>query len=266
MIIKDQALEKFETIMAKDLIMFHMGEQGRCYANDFVVTDFFYNKYKTLVLNNKQFIKDKHLLDVGSSMGQWSLLSHLNGAKSVTCLEPRQQYVEGLNKFSAKHKIDLQAIQGIHSDIFKWGRKFDVVMLSCVLTSVPDIFSFFHRLRDITKHVIIKSESLKDIPADTCKMTKTYNTTHRASVDLRSDGYLKEWSGKQLSISDWGEERVNGEGATFCWWYGIDYLLELFEYFNYKVVKVEKQPDDRDEETKNLDSNRHYHDIVLEVL
>ena len=264
MIIKDQALEKFEATMAKELILSQLGDEGSCYANDFIVTDFFYNKYKTLVLDNIEFIQDKNLLDVGSDMGHWGLLSYLNGAKSVTCLEPRQRYVEGLNKFSSKHKIACHAIQGIHSDIFNWGRKFDVVMLSAVINSMPDVFSFFHRLRDITKHVIIKHVSLKDVPGNMCKMSKVHNFTHRATVDLRASGYMKERSGRQFSINEWTGESGNGDGVSFYWFCGIDYLLELFEYFNYKVIRIEKQQDVG--KTNNINSNNQFHDIVLEVI
>jgi 16S rRNA G527 N7-methylase RsmG len=263
---QDHALEKFETLYAKDLILSHVGDDGRCYADDFKITNFFHEKYKTLVLDNKEFIKDRHLLDVGSNMGHWGLLAYLNGASSVTCLEPRGQYVDGLNKFSRKHNLKIQAIQGIHSDIFDWGKKFDVVMLSSIITSMPDVFAFFHRLRNITRYVIIKHCSLKNVPSDMCKMEKTHNITHRASVDLRTDDYLDKKSGTQFSVNDWSSMDENGAGVTFFWYYGTEYLMELFKYFNYKVIRFDRRPEVVSPDTRNLNDNQQFHDIVLEVV
>jgi hypothetical protein len=262
----DKVLKKFKDTYAKDLILSQMGEDAVYYADDFVVTDFFYEKYKRLVSDNKKLLAGKTLLDVGANMGHWGLLSLMDGATSVTCLEPRRQYVDGLNTFSKKHGLDISAVQGIHSDIFGWNKNFDVVMLSSIVTSIPDIFDFLKKLKGITKHVIIRHVSLRDVPTDMCKMEKTYNFTHRSSVDLRSDGYLNNKTGNQYDIKNSTIDPGQVDDGTSYWWfYGIDYLVELFNYFGYKILRLEEQKSNSPEGTLYLSDNQLFHDIVLEA-
>lgn len=261
----DVILKKFKDNYAKDLILCQMGQDAVCYAEDFVITDFFYNKYKRVVLDNKKILEGKTVLDVGANMGHWGLLSLLNGAKSVTCVEPRGQYVNGLNKFSKMHGLDITSVQGIHSDIFELGEKFDVVMLGVITECIPDVYGFLQQLKAITKHVIILHTSLRDLPPGLCKMEKSYNLTHRTAVDPRSKGYLNNETGNQFDTKDWSSDDTSKEGVCFRWYYGIDHMTEIFKHFNYKVLRLEEHTQDALAGTVDLPGKFMQHIIVLEA-
>lgn len=124
----DYNLIKFEKYYAKQLIVSQLGSEGECYAEDFKITDFLKNKYYDLIIKNKKILKNADILDIGSNLGHWSVLFYLNGANSVTCIEPRKNYVDGLNNFAIQEKLNIKAIQGIHSDCIKLGKN---LMLLC---------------------------------------------------------------------------------------------------------------------------------------
>lgn len=248
----NDSLEKFEKEYAKDLILHNLGDNAIHYANDFTVGERFYTKYKSLIQDNKKFIQGQNVVDVGSHMGHWSLLSLLDGAESCTCLEPRQEFVDGINNFAQHHQLNMRAIQGIHSDLFVHNKKYDTVLLCSMITSIPDIFFFFLHLKKITKYVIIRHASLVDVPAEMLKVVPNMNLNQRATVDYRIKNHVPTHN----DIAD-----RNTADATLWWFYGTKFLQNIFEHLNYKILRFEEQKHD----PSHTDPNCQYHNIVLEV-
>lgn len=239
----DCLLKKFETLYAKKLIINQLGDEAEYYAENFIVTDFFKNKCYDLVGKNIDVIKNADVLDIGSNIGHWSTLLNLSGAKSVTSIEPRKQYVEGLNNFAKQEDLNINAVHGIHSDCFALGKKFDVVVLSALLPVIPDIFDFFNRLRSITDYVIIlHHHTIRDVPDDVCKIEKFYNLSHRTAVDLRTKSYLENDNGNQYSKENF-DKVDDAEGTVLVWYYGIQYIKTILEYLNYEIISTTEHKD-----------------------
>ena len=264
----DKALEKFEDHYAKKLILEHLGDDAEHLAEQFRVNNFFKRKYQSIVLDNKSLFEDAHVLDVGSNMGHWATLYHLNGARSVTCVEPRLNLVEGLNRFAVAEDLPIKAIQGIHSDCPALGEKFQVVMLSNITSYMPDVFDFFSRLRAITDHVIIGHHiTMNTLHDDACTMDTGYNLSHRNAVDLRDRSYLDRPDGVQYDWNRIGDPHA--EGRTCFWYYGIGFMRKLLDYLGYDVVRVNKQDNDElyDDESQgtSMVGDQTFYDMVLRV-
>lgn len=233
---RDQALDTFEQHYARDLILTQLGPDAEHMARDFRITDFFRNKYQSIIADNRDVIRDARLLDVGANLGHWSTLCNLNGARSITCLEPRLRYVDGINSFARKHSLAMEAVQGIHTDCAGMGRKFDVVMLGAMVSQMPDVWDFFMRLRDITEHVIVGHHITdSSLPDDACRLSPQVNMNNRNAVDLRHQDWKHDPEGVQYDWSSLGDGHARGQ--TFHWYYGIDFLKSLVRHLGYDVVR-----------------------------
>lgn len=239
----DHLLKKFETSYAKKLIINQLGDEAEHYAENFFVNNFFKNKCYDLIGKNIEVIKDANILDIGSDLGHWSTLFKLAGAKSVTSIEPRKQYVDGLNNFAKQEGLNINAVHGIHSDCFGLDKKFDVVVLSAFLPVIPDIFDFFNKLKSITDHVIIlHHHTIRDVSDDVCKIEKQYNIRNRSAVDLRTTSYLKNYNGNQYSL-EYYNKIDNAEGTVLEWYYGIQYVKTILEYLDYEIISTTEHRD-----------------------
>lgn len=261
----DQALDRFQSHYAKRLILDQLGDEAEHMAEDFRVTDFFRNKYQSLIVDNREIIRGSHVLDVGSNLGQWATLCCLNGARAVTCLEPRRKYVDGLNRFAGAQGLPMVAVQGIHRDCASMGQRFDVVLLSAMVSQMPDVWDFFRELRGITEHVIIGHHiTVNTLPDDACRIEPQHNLSHRNAVDLRDDGYLEDPEGVQYdwnSVSD-----PMARGRTFHWYYGVDFLKTVVRHLGYEVLRVKKH-DNRllFGDTVGADDGQTLYDLILRV-
>ena len=234
-------------------------------ARDFRVTDFFRNQHQSLIVDNIELRRDRRVLDVGSNLGQWSTLCCLNGAHHVTGVEPRRRYVDGLNAFAGDESLPMDAVQGIHRDCEHMDRRYDTVILSALVSQMPDVWDFFKGLRRITRHVIIGHHITKtDLPVDACVLAPQYNLTNRNAVDLRDRSYLDNSEGVQY---DWRRiQDPHAPGRAFHWYYGIGFLRTLVRHLGYDVVR-ERRHDNAElfGHTLGADPSQCLWDLVLRV-
>lgn len=80
-------------------------------------------RYEGIIKWNESWIKDKRILDIGSHDGRWAFAAIKSGAKHVTCVEPRQFYVNWTHE-NMKH-YDVDNYDVVHGDVHEEIGNFD---------------------------------------------------------------------------------------------------------------------------------------------
>ena len=113
-IIKSQLYKLCPLDFIKEMIVSIYGEESKTYAERFQIPDVIAIKYKMVILDNENYIKDKNVADVGCNNGLWPVLFALHGAKSVTGIEPRPLLVHGAKKFIHKYNLPIKIYLANH--------------------------------------------------------------------------------------------------------------------------------------------------------
>lgn len=149
--------------------------------------------------------------------------------------------------------------------MYKIRKKFDVVVLSCLVRFIPDLYNFLNDLKNITEYVIIGHHDVNNnIPSDSCQIEKSYNAMHRDPVDLRNQNYLQNYNGIQYNTDSWSKSK--SDGNVLCWLYGIDYLKTLIEYLDYDILHINEYKDGylfEGVDNQRNSQNRTYYDLVF---
>lgn len=104
-------------------------------------------RFRTLLLDNEQFIRDKRVLEIGSHLGYIPLFCMHMGAKFVTGLEPRTNKQE-LSKFICQQAgfTNFEFTSGsTHDSDFVTGNP-DTVILSALIYHVADHYTVLKKI------------------------------------------------------------------------------------------------------------------------
>jgi len=230
----NHTLTEFEERYARDLILECFGTEAELYAEDYRITENFYNKYVNRIVNELDIIQGKHVVDVGSNTGVWSILMKMNGAASVTSIEPRRQYSDALQRVSDKHNLEINSVNGFHTEIFNLNQSIDTVVLGGVCDLIPDIVGY---LRDLDcKYINLCVGAIEDLADDCIRVELNHNLYHRGGFAIQ-DALLND-VGMQTNAY---HAVVNPKLGQFLQYrFGEKYFATIAEYLNYNVLRKNK--------------------------
>lgn len=245
----DDALNIFKEKYAKDLIVCCLGDEASLYAEDFKFTDRHLIKYQNNIINNLDLIKEKNILDIGSSAGLWAVLMYLNGAKQVTCIEPRKQLAFGINQFAKLHNLPILAINDFHSSIFNLNMFFDTTFMMGVDNKIPDIVTFLNDLKKVSNFLILRTVNSDNIVPDNCiKINVEHNFYYRGGFNINTK--IDELDGMcyQTNATDY----INNprQGRYLKQQFGKNFYETLFDYLDYKIINLSIYSEDSTQPNK----------------
>lgn len=235
MLYNDYALDTFCKKYAKDLVLCCFGEDAIHYAEDFKLTDYHLKKYYNNISSNLNLIQNKSILDIGSNTGIWAVLMCLNGATSVTCVEPRKQLANGINRFAQIHNLPIVAVNGLHNCIFDLNQTFDTTIMMGVDDLIPDIIIFLNNLRNISESLILKTkDSDAHVNDKSIKITIENNLHHRQGFNINTTQDQLDNLGYQTTIKDFVNNPTVGRFIRFL--YGKNFYETVFDYLGYNIT------------------------------
>jgi len=232
----DSILKKFEENYAHDLIIAIYGDDSKLYAEDFFVTDRMLHKYHNHIVRNLSHIKGKNILSIGSHTGWLEVLALLNGAESVTCIEPRKKFAEGLKKFTDQHQLKISTICDYHTAVFEIGKKFDTIFAFNSIGMSYDWITYFGRLKTIANKLIFVKGLSNELPEDTCKIVRKHNNHHWGGLNIYSTKpqYQNEYN-TETTIDDYiSDTRKNSVNFLI----GKGFIENLCLSFGYKILET----------------------------
>ncbi len=245
MLYNDYALDIFCKKYAKDLILCCFGEDAIHYAEDFKLTEYHLKKYYNNISSNLNLIQSKSILEIGSNTGIWAVLMYLNGATSITCVEPRKQLADGINRFSQIHNLPIVAITGLHNCIFDLNQTFDTTIMMGVDDLIPDIINFLNNLSNISKFLILKTKDSDALVNDkSMTITIENNLHHRQGFNINTTQDQLDNLGYQTTIKDFVINPKLGRFIRFL--YGKNFYETVFDYLNCNIVNFSNYYDTND--------------------
>jgi hypothetical protein len=233
----NKVLTEFAEKYSHDLIIECFGPEASLYAEDFKITESFYKRYKTMILDNLDIIEGKDIVDIGSATGVWGILMLMSGAKSVTCIEPRKKYSHGLGRFAKKHNMAITAIEGFHTAVFDLDKKYDTVTMMGIIDLIPDTATYLSRLDSVCNHVMITHPEFEDVNTDGLRIKLHYNLDHRAGFNFKQLSSITGDLGYQTDIFSMCEEGSKNKGQYVCYQHGATFFKILAESMGYKVLR-----------------------------
>lgn len=247
MIYNNNALNLFKEKYAKDLIISVFGDEAEIYAEDFDFTDIMISKYTDTIFNNLDLITNKTIIDIGSNSGIWPVLMCLNGATNVICIEPRDQFVNGINNFAKKHNLPITCVHGVHTDICNLPTV-DTIFMMGVDDIIVDIVSFLFLLRTKSTHLVLKTVNRdEEIDENTIKVKLDHNFYHRGGFSLNAQK-TKNSIGYETDIDKFINNPKTGRYMKFL--YGKHFFETVFDYLEYDIIRYT--------ENKNIINDHKY--------
>lgn len=244
---KHEVLTTFKEKYAYDLILSTFGEEAEIYAENFDFTESMIEKYTDTISNNLDLIASKSIIDIGSNSGIWSVLMYLSGAANVICIEPREQFVNGINNFAKKHNLPITCIHGVHTDICNLPTV-DTIFMMGVDDIVVDIVPFLFSLRKKATHLVLKTANRDDeIEENTIKVRLDHNFYHRGGFSLNSQT-PKSSIGYETDLDKFINNPKTGRYMRFL--YGKQFFETVFDYLEYDIIRYT--------ENKNIKNDTKY--------
>lgn len=255
MIYSDNALTVFKEKYAKDLILSVFGDEAELYANDFEFNESNINKYKDTILNNLDFIQNKTIIDIGSNTGLWAVLMYLNGANSVTCIEPRKQFSDGINIFAKKHNLPIECVNGFHSDVFSL-KTVDTIFMMGVDDLIVDVTSFLFSLRKQAENLILKTAHRDhEVEENSIKIRLDHNFYHRAGFSINQINNANP-IGYETDINQIIKNKSQGRFLRHL--YGKNFFETLFDYLDFEIVKYKENRSNKNDSKYKIYSVKMY--------
>lgn len=229
----DNVLKEFVDSYSKDLILACFGDEAELYAEDFKITEFFYRKYSATLLENVDIIRNKTIVDVGSSTGVWSVLMCMLGAESVVSIEPRAKFSNGLKKFTDKHNFPITCVTDFHTATYDY--IVDTVVVSQVADLIPEINTFLKNLKSNTDKLLLNTELFSHVPDDSVEVLLAHNILPRHGFNLSELDTVDSVTGAQTDIFKAIEDP--DEGLFIRYNYGANYFKTIARYLGYTVEK-----------------------------
>ena len=229
----DNVLEEFVDSYSKDLILACFGDEAELYAEDFKITESFYRKYSTTLLENIDIIRNKTIVDVGSSTGVWSVLMCMLGAKSVVSIEPRAKFSNGLKKFTNKHNFPITCVTDFHTATSDY--IVDTVVMMQIADLIPDIVTFLAKLKSNTDKILLNTELHSHVPNDQIEVVLRPNVSLRHGFNFSELDTVDSVTGNQTDIFKAIEDPDNGLYLMYN--YGANYFQTIARYLGYTVEK-----------------------------
>ena len=228
-------LDTFVETYAKDLIISNFGEEARLYANEFKPNNDLLIRYQHFILDNLDLIQGKDIVDIGSNNGIWPVLMYLNGAKSVTCIEPRKKFVNGINNFAQQHSMPIFCIEGTHRDLGKLSKKkYDTVTMFAVDHFIEDIIQYLHQLKSFMSHTIIATDAINDLETkNTTKIEVSHNLYHRGGFHP-TDNIIDDENGYQTTIEDFVSNPHKGRFVKFI--RGYNFYETVADFLDITII------------------------------
>lgn len=233
----NKVLTEFAEKYSHDLIIECFGPEASLYAEDFKITESFYKRYKTIILDNLDIIEGKDIVDIGSATGVWGILMLMSGAKSVTCIEPRKKYSHGLGRFAKKHNMAITAIEGFHTAVFDLDKKYDTVIMMGLIDKISDTATYLSRLDSVCNHVMITHQEYEDVNTDGLSIHPDHNLDQRAGFNFKQLSSITGDLGYQTDIFSMIEEGNKNKGQYVYYNYGATFFKILAESMGYKVLR-----------------------------
>ena len=232
----DLVLDKFTKEYAYDLIVSIWGNDATLYAEDFFVTERMLHKYENRIIKNLDHIVGKDIVSIGSHSSWLEVLSLLHGANSVTCIEPRKKFANGIKKFATKHKLNLTSVCNIHTSVFDIGKTFDTVFSFNSLGLSHDWMIFLSKLHSVADKLIVV-KGLSDVADDSVKLVTMVNANHWGGINIshhsKTDYDNKDYATIQI------ESAMNKKEKKFVnFKIGKKFFTNLCEFFGYKILDV----------------------------
>jgi hypothetical protein len=170
---------------------------------------------------------------------------YLNGATSITCVEPRKQLADGINRFSQMHNLPIVAITGLHNCIFDLNQTFDTTIMMGVDDLIPDIINFLNNLSNISKFLILKTKDSDALVNDkSMTITIENNLHHRQGFNINTTQDQLVNLGYQTTIKDFVNNPKLGRFIRFL--YGKNFYETVFDYLNCNIVNFSNYYDTND--------------------
>ena len=239
----DDVLNTFKEKYAKDLIICCLGEEASLYAEDFKFTPTHLIKYQNTIVNNLDLINEKTILDIGANTGLWAVLMYLNGAKQVTCIEPRKQCAFGINQFAKLHNLPILAINDFHSGIFNLNTFFDTTFMMGVDNKISDLITFLNNLKKVSNFLVLRTFNSDDtVPENSIKITFDHNFNYRGGFNINAK--IDELDGMcyQSNTNDYVNKPQ--QGRYLKQQFGKNFYETLFDYLDYKIINFSTYSED----------------------
>lgn len=237
----NNALILFKEKYAKDFITSVFGDEAEIYANDFELLDHHILKYKHAIETNLDLIKGCQCIDIGSNNGFWPVLMYLSGAQSVTCIEPRPQFCNGINRFAAKHNFPIKCINGFYRDIFTLGST-DTITLFQVDGVITDIVDYLNQTRGIAKNIILMTGYDSTCNSDqSIRVEIKHNFHHRAGFNINSKVSDLPETGFQTNLDLFVNDQSQGRFLQMN--YGNNFYETVFDYLGIEILNYSSYTD-----------------------
>ena len=230
-------LTEFAEKYSHDLILECFGPEAKLYAEDFYITESFYKKYKTTILDNIDIIAGKDIVDIGSGTGVWAVLMLMSGAKSVTCIEPRKKYAHGLARFAKKHNMAITVIEGFHDAVFDLDKKYDTAIMMGFINLIPEPVAYLSRLDSVCDHVMITHRVWEDVHTDGLRIRLSYNLGGNHGFNFKQLSSITGDRGDQTDVHSRVIGKNKKKGQYFHYTFGATFFEILAENMGYKVLK-----------------------------
>lgn len=241
MIYSDNTLTTFSQKYAKDLILCCYGDDAINYAEEFEFTDYHIKKYQNNIIDNINYIENKNILDIGSNTGLWAVLMYLNGAKNVTCIEPRQQFSDGINKFAKLHNLPITSHNALHNHVYNLNKNFDTTVMMGIDDLIPDIITFLGKLQNISNYLLLKTRNTdSSVDKNSIKIiTNQDNFGHRDGFHVNTDINNCTGYGYQSNFEKFLNNDISGKFIKSQ--YGKNFYESIFEYFGYEILDFQNK-------------------------
>lgn len=233
----NEVLTEFAKKYSHDLIIECFGPEASLYAEDFKITDSFYKKYKTTILDNIDIIAGKDIIDIGSGTGVWGVLMLMSGAKSVTCIEPRRKYSHGLASVAKKHNLAITSIEGFHDCVFDLGKKYDTAVMMGFIDQIPDPVAYMSRLDVLCNHVIITHREFEDVDPNGVRLRSAYNMGGNHGFNFKELSSITGDVGDQTDVHSMIDHGNQNKGKYICYTFGSKFFETVAENMGYKVLR-----------------------------
>lgn len=229
-----EILEEFSSLYAYDLTVAIFGSEAELYAEDFTVEQSLVDRYNLTIAPYTEFIKDKHILDIGCGTGMWAVLMLMAGAKSVTCIEPKRFMADGINVFAQKHKLNLVCHCATHLDLLERDEVYDTVF---VIDAGCNLYNFaphyIGQLRNLTNHLIIVDKHIDPVYGELyVKRIKSFD--HRSGISFLP--WETVFDAPQTDLDDSDPDNDSRQGRALYMYMSPEYYKHAFWVLDYKVV------------------------------
>lgn len=161
------------------------------------------NRYKALIKNNSEIIKNSVVLDLASHDGRWSFAALLNGASKIVGIEGRRELVDSCHNTMKKYGVPDKKYSFIVGDLFEEikniDEKIDVVFCFGIFYHVMNHMSLLSSIKKLRPHYFILDSAVSSSDSPIIELK---------SDNIRHPGAAIKANTKEQAIVGWPSKKA----------------------------------------------------------